>query len=473
MEKPSAGVKELQGKGRLVDFHNIKLPKDNEEILDGETFLSEAKQIVINALIEEASTSNDESFYQDLEECLLNLPPLETMDNPITINNIVNHQSSDTPLMNKIINDPYNYRHEEMEGFEVIHSRSFEDGMEIWKIEIPQTLLPQLLNWYHLVLGHCGQQRLYNTVRARFHSTNLQKHCVEAVKRCPQRCQLNKQSNKNYGHLPPRAAGLFPWETVAVDLIGPWKIKINDVELEFRALTCIDPVSNIMEAIRIQNKTSEHIAEQFANCWLARYLRPSKCIHDNGGEFLGWNFQELLTRAGIKSRPTSVKNPQSNAVCERMHKTIADILRSTIKHDPPREQREAEQKIDNALATCIHALRCAVNHTMKTSPGAMVFNRDMFMDVQLLIDLDSIRGRKQQRIDDNARRNNKKRIDYNYRVGDMVKRRVEDPTKLEDRFKGPYRIQQVNANGTVLLQTRPGITTPINIRKIEPYKGHL
>ena len=156
-----------------------------------------------------------------------------------------------------------------------------------------------------------------------------------------------------------------------------------------------------------------------------------------------------------------------------MHKTVADILRNIIKQDPPRRKRDVKQKIDNALATCVHALRCAVNHTMKTSPGAMVFNRDMFMDVQLLADLESIRGRKQQRIDENAKRINKKRIDHHYQVGDMVKLRVEDPTKLENRFKGPYRIQQVNTNGTVRLQTRPGVVTPINIRKIEPYQGQL
>ena len=78
---------------------------------------------------------------------------------------------------------------------------------------------------------------------------------------------MNKLSNKSYGHLPLQVAGLFPWETVAVDLIGPWRIKINRVELEFRALTCINPVSNIVEAIKIKDKTSEHVAEQFANCW--------------------------------------------------------------------------------------------------------------------------------------------------------------------------------------------------------------
>ena len=157
----------------------------------------------MEVLHQEVLESNNKLFYVKLQECLLKLPPLEAMDNPITVNNIVNHQSTDLPLLNQIITEPHDYRHEEMEGYEVVHARSFEDGMEVWKITIPETLLTQLLNWYHLVLGHCGQQRLYNTVRARFHSPNLQKPCTKIVKQCPQRCQLNKQGNKYYCHLPP------------------------------------------------------------------------------------------------------------------------------------------------------------------------------------------------------------------------------------------------------------------------------
>ena len=49
----------------------------------------------------------------------------------------------------------------------------------------------------------------------------------------------------------------------------------------------------------------------------------------------------------------------------------------------------------------------------------MVFNRNMLMNVQLLSDLDAIRGRKQQQIDDNNKLSNKKRVDHNYRVGEM------------------------------------------------------
>ena len=41
MEKPIVGDIEAQGKGHLINFKDIKLPKDNEEILDGETFFQE------------------------------------------------------------------------------------------------------------------------------------------------------------------------------------------------------------------------------------------------------------------------------------------------------------------------------------------------------------------------------------------------------------------------------------------------
>ena len=98
---------------------------------------------------------------------------------------------------------------------------------------------------------------------------------------------------------------------------------------------------------------------------------------------------------------------------------------------------------------------------------------DMLMNVQFLVDLELIRGRRQQKIDDNTKQNNNKRIDYNYQIGDLVKLKVDDPAKLEERFKGPYRINQVFTNGTISMQTKPGIDTRINIRKIEPYRGQL
>ena len=81
-----------------------------------------------------------------------------------------------------------------------------------------------------------------------------------------------------------------PWLEVAVDLIGPWSIKVNSQELVFHALTCIDTVTNLAEVIRIENKTAAHISMLFENHWLSRYPCPSWCVHGNGVEFTGIPF---------------------------------------------------------------------------------------------------------------------------------------------------------------------------------------
>ena len=91
-----------------------------------------------------------------------------------------------------------------------------------------------------------------------------------------------------------------------------------------------------MELVRIDRKTSQHIRDKFEQTWLSRYPWPTRCIHDLGGEFIGHEFQLLLERCSIKDVPTTSKNPQSNAICERMHQTVANILRTVLYTNPPR-----------------------------------------------------------------------------------------------------------------------------------------
>ena len=129
--------------------------------------------------------------------------------------------------------------------------------------------------------------------------------------------------------------------------------------------------------------------------------------------------------------------------------------------------------MDNALYTCMHALRCTVNHTMQTSPGALVLRRDMLMDVPLIADLDAIRGRQQQLIYENLIRLFKKRADHNYSVDDRVLLRVADPVKMEDRFTGTYRIARIFVNGTIDLELEPTIVRRFSIRKLVTCRGLL
>ena len=69
---------------------------------------------------------------------------------------------------------------------------------------------------------------------------------------------------------------------------------------------------------------------------------------------------------------------------------ILDILRITMRTTEIKDEDDARQIIDNALATMMHATRCSVNHTLQNSPGELVFRRDMFIDVPVLADLEAI-----------------------------------------------------------------------------------
>ncbi len=98
-------------------------------------------------------------------------------------------------------------------------------------------------------------------------------------------------------------------------------------------LTAIDTVTNLVELIRIDNKESNTVARKLVQCWLTGYLWPQHCIHYPGTEFTGPEFQTLLQNCHIRDVCTTAKNPQSNAVCERMHQTVGDVSQISVPYE--------------------------------------------------------------------------------------------------------------------------------------------
>ena len=124
---------------------------------------------------------------------------------------------------------------------------------------------------------------------------------------------------------------LSPWCEIACDLIGPWKLDVGNQLHTFSILTIIDTVTNLVEIIRLDNHSAVHVALHFENMWLSHYPKPVSCIYDQGGEFTGFHFQQMLKRKNIKAQPILAKNPQANAICKWMHQSIGNTLRA-FKH---------------------------------------------------------------------------------------------------------------------------------------------
>ena len=254
-------------------------------------------------------------------------------------------------------------------------------------------------------------------------------------------------------------------------MIGPWTIKTqNGKKNTFSALTIIDTATNLCEIIRIENKTAFHVGAQFEMAWLSRYPKPLHCIYDAGGEFLGYAFQRVLHNYGIQGHASTVKNPQSNSIVEHVHQTIGNCIRAQIHDYPVQNMQRARETVDTALATAQYAVRTTIHKTLKLSPGAIAFGRDMLLNIPLIADFKLLRDRRQAVINANLAKENKRRIQHDYQPGDQVLKAVWEPTKLEPRFEGPYTLTKVHVNGNVTMQVTPHTTERLNVRRIKPYR---
>jgi hypothetical protein len=83
--------------------------------------------------------------------------------------------------------------------------------------------------------------------------------------------QQYKLAGCGYGLLPKREVRIAPWEEVTINLIGPWKVKVNGQLVEFNTLTCIDTASNLVKLIHVDHKTAKHICNKFTQSWLCQY----------------------------------------------------------------------------------------------------------------------------------------------------------------------------------------------------------
>ena len=94
----------------------------------------------------------------------------------------------------------------------------------------------------------------------------------------------------------------------------------------------------------------------------------------------------------------------------------------------------------------------------------------MILNIPLLADLHQLHVRRQIIIDERLRRANLRHRPMDYQPGDDILILTDNPTTLQDREIGPFRIIQVHTNGTITIQRTPHIVERINIRRVKPYR---
>jgi hypothetical protein len=95
------------------------------------------------------------------------------------------------------------------------------------KLVIPKNLQHRAVAWYHHYFQHPGTTHLEETLCSAMYWKGMRRSVRAHVKKC-HKCQVNKRSKHKYGKLPTKLVVTKPWNTLCVDLIGPYTLKGKD-----------------------------------------------------------------------------------------------------------------------------------------------------------------------------------------------------------------------------------------------------
>ena len=382
---------------------------------------------------------------------------------PLTYKFLERAQKQDKHLLQKAKTDPL-YQLKTFRGGDKTRTLLCRDG----KIIVPQPLQRRVVEWYHLQLCHPGENRTEQTIRQHFWWNNLRNDVHDVCTKC-HTCQKTKRTSKKYGKLPEKEAEAEPWERLSVDLIGPYKIKRQGKpELTLWCVTMIDPATGWFEMREIPNKEAITIANLVEQTWLTRYPWPQILTYDRGSEFMGEFAAMIEEDYGITRKGITTRNPQANAIIERIHQTIGNVIRTFQVQEST--YLDEDDPWSGILAATMFAVRATYHTTLQATPTQLVFGRDAILNTQFEANWNLIRERKQRIIRMNNKRENARRLSHTYHIGDKVLYAARTSAKYgADPYDGPYRILKVNNNGTVRLKMG-AVTDTVNIRLIKPYR---
>jgi transposase InsO family protein len=90
----------------------------------------------------------------------------------------------------------------------------------------------------------------------------------------------------------------------------------------------IDPATGWFEMQQIENKIAAEVADICEKTWFTRYPFPKQITLDRGTEFMAEFAKMVKDDYDLKIKAITNRNPQANAIIERVHQTIRNIIRT-------------------------------------------------------------------------------------------------------------------------------------------------
>ena len=259
-----------------------------------------------------------------------------------------------------------------MSNFKKLYMRNgvlMRKTVKFEQIVLPKVFQQLVFDELHVKMAHLGVEKVVDLAQQRFYWPRMAvdiKHYIQ--KKC--RCLVNKKPNvSEKAPLMPIHA-TYPFQIVSIDYMHLDKCKGG---FEY-ALVVTDHFTRFCQVYATRNKSALAAADKLFNQFILQYGYPERIHHDQGREFNNKLFKELHRLTGIRASNTTPFHPEGDGMCERMNRTICNMLKSLSEV----EKRDWKSHLSK--------LAFAYNSTVQKSTGFTPFYLMMGRESRLPID---------------------------------------------------------------------------------------
>ena len=348
--------------------------------------------------------------------------------------------------------------------------------------------------------GHCGINRSRKILTARCFWEGMSEDVVDYISKCD-RCQKSRINKLQKGSkdLHPIPVPRKVWSQVGIDIMTMKKVG------EYRYLiTGMDYFSKNLEMHALKTKSAREVAQFIYEDIICRWGSPNVIITDQGREFCNAINDKLMESAHCKHRITSSYHPQSNGLVERQNRTTTNFLLKNM---------DCQDDWVDMIPTMIGSHRHTVHSTTNIEPSAILLGRKPTLATDMLLRSEDYFNRELQdeeieEIDNGnyteilkqlnfvrqsvfnttsqnistAQVSQKKYYDirhsrnFKFAKNDIVikflpRNSERKGGKLDDKFSGPYVIDEITDLGIARLRTFKGkvLKKGVPIKQLQKY----
>ena len=238
---------------------------------------------------------------------------------------------------------------------------------------VPPALVDDVLSSLHSSItgGHLGIAKLLGKVRRRFWWPGFKEDVQLFLRRCVE-CQKRRNPPQTHRHSLVEWKPSFPFQQIGIDFMGPLP------ESNGNKFICLigDHFTKWYEAIPLPDQKATTTASALIEHWISRFGCPHSIHSDQGRNFESHLFKELLQLLEIEKTRTTAFHPQSNAVIERMNRTLQNMLAKCVEED----QRDWSMKLPYVMM----AYRSSVHESTGFSPQFLVQGRELTLPIDVM-----------------------------------------------------------------------------------------